>query len=642
MSLPKLFPTKQLVLSKINNFYLNNQSGYLCVPTGWGKTFLSKYLIKQYIDNGKTVLFIVSQNNKLLSQTAYHQQQKVFPNSLVLSSDYENIDVTSLRKYIKSDHEKIIFASLQTLLGRNNEKIKELLIKKIDLLVVDEIHNFIKNKGNDLISMIQPSTKIFGMTATPTQGILANTKHVDEICDNMKEIHKEYLLDCINSDILSKIHYTIINSGQHIVDIFDFTHGLQELSKQELTIDCSTTNKIQEAIKRTKLAKKIYDIKANPFSKTLIFCAPAKSFPNQKITSFHAKLSAMVFNQEPFIPSIPFNNRTLNGSFKNAVFLSSDIPKDEQQEILDGFMNLYKPPYILCTVSMLVEGFNFPDLQNLFLLRPTLSMRLFEQQIGRILRKPEYSQKVWGNVYEIADDIDNIYRKFNYQVFSKITAEQLLMLQPRTRIERLLFGSKDTNQNIDVSNIKISEITDRDELTIVVKKSIISQQIIHLGKMVEILGEMKEGTLEKENVVLQNTAAAIRLCTIEDIDSVSILIGKLYTMVEIAKSDNSLSCNCRDKKPIVLKTLALLLKLNVVSSLERLSLLPTDKCQVLKRIGCSGDIEEFKHRCIAKGTCKPIKVLQNGAVQHKITGNKRYDNLFQSYMQYCKNWVQYI
>ena len=106
---------------------------------------------------------------------------------------------------------------------------------------------------------------------------------------------------------------------------------------------------------------------------------------------------------------------------------------------------------------MLIEGFDFPDLENLILLRPTLSMRLFEQQVGRVTRLPRKSKKKCGNVFEIVDDIDSLYDKFGEEVFEEKKIERIQMLLPENRIEEL-FTEGNTVEAINSGKIRISEI----------------------------------------------------------------------------------------------------------------------------------------------------------------------------------------
>lgn len=173
--------------------------GYIKVPTGWGKTFLAKHLMKKYYDDGKFVLFLVSMNNQLLSQTFYdnekkHEKKPIFQNSLLLSSENSYKDPNELNTKINQNEGGIVvFASLQTIIGEKNQNIKDTLCKNADLVVIDEIHNFISNRGNDLINEIGENVKILGMTATPFQGVVGNVKFVGDISGDMNEIFNKSL-----------------------------------------------------------------------------------------------------------------------------------------------------------------------------------------------------------------------------------------------------------------------------------------------------------------------------------------------------------------------------------------------------------------------------------------------------------------
>lgn len=641
----QLYSPKQKILNKINQFFITNNSGYICVPTGWGKTFLSKHIIQQYINAGQRVLFLVSQNNHLLTQTATHKQQRVFPNSLILSSHHDKLDRNELNKYFRNISGCVVFASLQTLLSAKNENVKEILMKRVNLLIVDEIHNFIKNKGNEFIHAMPKECKVFGMTATPFQGILDNMKYVTEICPDMKMIHHEYLRDCIDNGTLSKIDYTIINSGQSVVDVFDFSHGLMELAKQELTMDCSTKDKIEAAIRRTRLAKKVYDTQSNFNEKALVFCSPSRGF---KTTSFHAKLSALIFNNEPFIPKIEPTNKDILGNFKRAAFISSDMTNDEKQELMDNFRVLNKPPYVLCTVGMLVEGFNFPDLQNLILLRPTLSMRLFEQQLGRILRKPENVNKEWGKIYEVADNIDILYEKFNNQIFNPSVAEQLQILQPRIRFELLMFNNRASCE--DTKNIKITEIRDKDTLHIAIKNSATNQQVKHLEKMIELLEKVEYGCMSNEHQTLQKVAGCIRMNTIDDVYAVVELIKKLSIVKQNAINDDNLSCSCKKNKPVIIDKLICLLKLNVAHKIEKVALPPLDRMKITQEIGCGDNMQVFKADCFCQGLSQGVenirgivsKYEQDATSSNRGNKVKQIIKSEQFLIKYYNNWLQFV
>ena len=106
---------------------------------------------------------------------------------------------------------------------------------------------------------------------------------------------------------------------------------------------------------------------------------------------------------------------------------------------------------------MLIEGFDFPGLEALVLLRPTLSMRLFEQQIGRVTRLSPVSGKQQGSIFEISDNIDSLYQRFGEGVFNGEKVDQVQMLQPEIRLEEL-FSEGDAALAIEEGKIVINKV----------------------------------------------------------------------------------------------------------------------------------------------------------------------------------------
>lgn len=349
VELEPLREDKKRIFKDILGYFETHQRGYIKVPTGWGKTFLAKHIMKKYYEDGKIVLFLISKNNPLLSQTYYDRKREkpLFPSSALLSSEHKisrKEIAEALKKSAKEKEGFVLFASLQTLLGKQASEIKELLLEYTDLAIVDEIHNFINNRGNSFLNELGERTRIMGMTATPFQGVVGNVKFVDEIAGDMREVYTKTLPECILDNELAPLKYTIAESSEDIFEIFDFEKGLDELDKQDLFLDCSTADKLKKVIKRTQLAKDVYDsmIKQKN-SKTLIFCAPVRKkvygagAEGEEINAFHAKITASVFNEEipvqklekdpdPVLP-LDFDNYTPEGEFKNTAFITSELPR---------------------------------------------------------------------------------------------------------------------------------------------------------------------------------------------------------------------------------------------------------------------------------------------------------------------------
>ncbi|MEW6557988.1 MAG: DEAD/DEAH box helicase [Elusimicrobiota bacterium] len=578
--LEPLYPEKQAVLEKINRFFLTNRIGYIKLPTGWGKTFLSKHLIKQYYEWRQITLFIVSQNNNLLKQTAYITEDKpLFPNSYVLCSDIKGeIDriITTIQSILPQPC--VVFASLQSILSKKNETLRRLLAEKVNLVIIDEIHNFIKNKGNQFIAGINSNAKVLGMTATPFQGTIGNEKHVKDIDSDMVEIHKESLPECIDKNILSKLSYNIIYNSQKITDMFDFTKGIDTF-KKELILDCSTQKKIDQLIIRTKLAKKTYDSNVLKFCKTLVFCAPCKGIVNlqeERIPTFHAKLTAMIFNDE-LLPSYNFSNYDLTGKLKDTVYLSGDMSKREKYEIITGFKNPLTTPYTLCTIGMLVEGFDFPNLQNLLLLRPSLSIRLFEQQLGRILRIPNDNSKSQGNIFEIVDNKEGLYSLFKNQIFNKHISEQIEMLNPKIKIERLFYDKGYNRSN----NISIQEMVYQNGLIMPVSPT--NYGILHLKRLLNIILRQRYGSLYREYPICLAAASNIKIYNIEDINDITEIISKIDSWSQNVNKYAD-SNNHKLYKNNVWQAVKAMLKLNIYKSIDYIDISSIDKKKILRKL----------------------------------------------------------
>jgi len=649
VELEPLREDKKKIFEDILKYFETHQRGYIKVPTGWGKTFLSKHIMKKYYDDGKLVLFLVSKNNPLLSQTYYDRKknQPLFPNSALLSSEHK-ADRKELAKTLKAlgkERRKgfVLFASLQTVLGKQGAEIKNLILEHTDLAIVDEIHNFINNRGNDFLNELGERTKILGMTATPFQGVVGNVKFVDEIAGDMREVYAKTLPECILDEELSPLKYTIAESSEDIFEIFDFEKGLDELDKQDLFLDCSTADKLKKVVRRTQLAKDVYDsMVKQKNAKTLVFCAPVRKrvygagADGEEINAFHAKLTASVFNEEisasklekdsdPVLP-LDFENYTPEGEFRDAAFITSELPKDEQSALLAAFRDTKKPPYVLCTVGMLIEGFDFPGLETLILLRPTLSMRLFEQQVGRVTRLSPVSGKEKGHIFEISDSIDSLYQRFGEGVFNGEKVDQVQMLQPEIRLEEL-FSEGDAALAIEEGKIEISKVDlsnlkkgrgkgrgrkNSQAVEVPVRLPPTALRAKYFSRLLAITEEKDIGAFEREKRELMRGALRFRVRELGDAEELSTLCDQVNKLKREAYEDRRLGDVSRQHKPKVFGEVEWLLKLQALNSLkyagDRISM--PEKNKILKTLGFEPDMRKIdSHR---------LKCLKIGSAQKTI------------------------
>ena len=352
--------------------------------------------------------------------------------------------------------------------------------------------------------------------------------------------------------------------------------------------------------------------------KTLVFCAPVRNIVKgledsvKKINAFHAKMCAAIFNGElkdKINESFFFDNHTQAGQFKHAAYLSSELPKKEREAILRAFRTIGRPPFILCTVGMLIEGFDFPDLENLILLRPTLSMRLFEQQVGRVTRLPRESIKKKGNIFEIVDDIDSLYDNFEDKVFQGETLERIQMLQPEYRIEEL-FTEDNTSKAFETGKIHISEINFGDTVGEFYTNSVeippTSMRVKYFCKLLSVVEKKTDGKLVTEKLRLMPMTLGFNLHDIDSAREISKLIALLDRLEHEVCEDYRLSSTCARCKPRVFREVRWLLLLTVLTRLKysNTELGTKRKSEILGILGFSEDdaqIDNYRMHCLKEG-----------------------------------------
>jgi len=80
--------------------------------------------------------------------------------------------------------------------------------------------------------------------------------------------------------------------------------------------------------------------------------------------------------------------REMHSAFEKAgIKVHTAVGKDKESQIHIANFTKGKFP-VLVTVAMCSEGFNYPDLENLIMARPTVSMVVYLQQGGRLMRIP--------------------------------------------------------------------------------------------------------------------------------------------------------------------------------------------------------------------------------------------------------------
>lgn len=302
--------------------------------TGTGKTLISAFDFARFIKHKSNATFLfVAHREEILKQAraAYR--------GVLRNGSFGELWVGSYTP----DHYHQLFVSIQTL----NSQLDTLKLSAdfYDYIVIDEVHHIAASSYRSVLNHFTPQI-LLGLTATPER-----YDGGDILQDFGGVIAAEIRLpEAINRRHLCPFQYFGIDDDTDLRTI-SWSRGRYEIAELTnlYTHNHSRLNKIMQSMQEI-----ITDLSC---MKALAFC----------VSQEHAEFMAQQF--------------MLKGI--KADVLTSKNSQDRQQKqqaIRSGTIN------ILCVVDIFNEGVDIPEVDTLLFLRPTESLTIFLQQLGRGLR----------------------------------------------------------------------------------------------------------------------------------------------------------------------------------------------------------------------------------------------------------------
>ncbi|MCB0367553.1 MAG: DEAD/DEAH box helicase [Bdellovibrionales bacterium] len=333
------------------------------IPTGGGKTrvindFLMNHFLKAKAKKTrKQVLWIANKSWELLAQAADDVANRYGHRAVCLSS----VGTGLAGELGESYDADIIYTTIHTFHERKKEFKKNL---SPDLIVVDELDlGEFGKRMKSLFKLYEGRVPIVGLTATP---------HDDS---QFRKVYNVTFRKLVKDGYLAKpIPYyvrTNINWAPELRNGF-----VTEKSFEELDSDL-----------RNEIIVRAYS--PSEHGKTLVFA----------LNVDHANRLTQMFRRiHPEVGTEAIHIR---------------VGSRERKEILRRFRA--NQIQVLINVEMVTRGVDVPDIETIFMARPTESARLFIQMIGRGARKIKGSDKETFNLVEFTD---NIHRYGEYFVSS--------------------------------------------------------------------------------------------------------------------------------------------------------------------------------------------------------------------------------
>ncbi|WP_404405787.1 DEAD/DEAH box helicase family protein [Jeotgalibacillus malaysiensis] len=301
---------------------LGYDKAMIVMATGLGKTYLAAFFARQF----KRVLFIAHREEILRQAKASFEH---------VSGEWTTGLLTGTEKQMNED---VIFASVATLSRKHY--LDQYHPEIFDLIVVDEFHHAAAVSYQKIINHFRPEF-LLGITATPDRN---DGKDVFAICDG-NEAYNMNFWKAIQNQWLAPFHY---------YGVYDET----DYSKIRWLSSGYDQEQLEQVQLRKGMAEKIYAAwNRHRQTRTIAFCSSIKQ----------AEFLADYFREQ--------------GKQVTALHSRSKYSRHQAiKELHEGLLD------VIFTVDLFNEGVDIPPVDTLLFVRPTESLTIFTQQLGRGLR----------------------------------------------------------------------------------------------------------------------------------------------------------------------------------------------------------------------------------------------------------------
>ena len=379
------FEADEMVETKYSRFMI-------MMPTGAGKTRLAMEIISHFLTRGvrnekeRQVIWLAD-SEELLEQ-AIETFKNIFPHLAE-----KNTKIYRLwNKYKSPIYEKnsIIMASYQTLVGfleRNPDALNP------DLIVCDEAHNVVATTYKPTIEKLSRNgSPVIGLTATPIRTLKG--KGNNDL--------KEFFYWDPNSPRSSFIDITI--DEDRYDNTIDYLQKNQYLSyAHKYNIDTGnlesliSTKILREVSKARELSPKFLEILAEDNDRNRKIAIKLLEIGKQKKRTLY-------FGTTRYQAQLICAIMILNGI--NAVYLDGSTPHSYRNDSIKKFKN--GEIDIICNCDLFTTGFDDPKIEVIMIGRPTKSLVLHQQMIGRGMRGPKMCGTKEFDLYRIHDELPSI------------------------------------------------------------------------------------------------------------------------------------------------------------------------------------------------------------------------------------------
>ena len=388
-----LYSYQEEAVNKMKKYFFEEKhnAGILAMPTGSGKTRTGVYfLLKEMVSRGYQVIWLA--HRWMLLEQAAEQFYSFAP---LITTENRNMDqfkmvcisgkhstVSALEK-----DDNLIISSVQSLCNKTMY-LPGVLQDKV-VLVIDEAHHSLARSYRRIINAVRAlrkDVKILGLTATPVRMTDRDTKALMHIYED-KPIYSVSMSELITQKKLATPIPVPVETNVDIQAIIDIDE--EKYIRKWGEMPESLVQKVAQTNERNEVIVNEYVKNAKKYGKTIIFA----------LNAIHCDTLNEMFRKRGIRSDYVYNHKS----------------KEENQRVIERFRHNERPDGIdvLININILTEGSDIPDIQTVFLTRPTSSDVLLMQMVGRGMRGPESGGTETVNVVDFCDKWHSITRWLN-------------------------------------------------------------------------------------------------------------------------------------------------------------------------------------------------------------------------------------
>lgn len=397
-----LFDYQNNIRRQLHKFLQNDTQRKVVahMPTGTGKTRTTIEVICDFMRNkvsGSQYVVVWMAHSDELCEQAVQSFRKIWQR--IGSEDADVYRLWGRRKseIIEARNPSFVVTSFQSFYSAWKSKddlqfkLVNYLSRKCDLLIVDEAHMSTAPTYSTVIKhLCNEKTKLIGLTATPGRhhidGDTLETQKLAKFYDENKITIDTSITENINPveylqgrAILSKIDRARLESG---VDIRLSSQSLTAISTF-LEIPKEILSELGNNTKRTsEVAAATFDLAVSKRKQTIVFCPTKENSVEMAIL--------------------------LQSKGCKARAITSDTPFYERRKWIEEFKR--GEVNVLTNFGVLTTGFDAPKIEAVVIARPTTSIVLYSQMVGRGLRGAYVGGTEYCTVVDVIDNIINMPR----------------------------------------------------------------------------------------------------------------------------------------------------------------------------------------------------------------------------------------